>query len=391
MRKNLGMTTPRCGNFSPRLLDLFRASPDGGVPALFEGRRISWSFNTRVAIRAACDLLGLGPGDEVLIPAYNCGSEADPFVDAGCAVPLYEVGADTVVDPDAVAARITDRTCAVYVIHYFGMLQPHLGALRDLCDRHGLRLIEDCALSLLSGDSPAEGRTGDLALFCLYKFFPVVGGGALVVNAPDLPDPPAFPRPAPRTVVARALARSALLATIGERPVRAMRAVLRGGAASSGDAAVPDRGIGTLEDMPAHYYFDPGLKDRRISRATARAMRAFDVDRAIGDRRRNWRLYAEALGGRTDVRMLMPDLTPGTCPMALPLVVPGRDRVARVLQARGIGATPWWAGFDRHLDWTGQETAVQLKSSVLALPLHPYLSDGAIPHILTALDEALRR
>ena len=69
--------------------------------------------------------------------------------------------------------------------------------MKQLAEQHGLPLIEDCALSLLSadGDTPL-GTTGDVAIFCLYKTLPVPNGGAMVVNGPrrySLPEPPPPP------------------------------------------------------------------------------------------------------------------------------------------------------------------------------------------------------
>jgi dTDP-4-amino-4,6-dideoxygalactose transaminase len=99
-----------------------RHVPTGGALALFSGRRVSYSFNTRVAIRKACDILGLRPGDEVLAPAFNCGSELDPLLDAGLAVRLYGVDRQAMVEPEAIARLIGPRTRAVYLTHYFGAL-----------------------------------------------------------------------------------------------------------------------------------------------------------------------------------------------------------------------------------------------------------------------------
>ena len=365
---------------------LVQRDPEGGFPALFADRRVFWSFNTRVAIRAACDLLGLQAGDEVLAPAYNCGSEVDPLINAGLAVRLYPVEKDLRADPAGIEPLITSRTRAIYVTHYFGMIQPELAALRVLCDRRGLRLIEDCALSLLSGANPAEGRTGDVAVFCFYKFVPVLQGGALVVNAPDLAAYTPFSQPAPRKTVAKTLVRAGLANVLG--PARAqgiMRALRRPQPADAPDPADTDQ----LEDMPGHYYFDPALRGTRISAFAARPLQAFSVQGAIAARRANWQEYRDLLDGMADVRLLMPDLTPETCPLNMPVMVAGRDRVARALQARGISVTPWWAGFNRNLDWHGQTGAIALKDGVLSLPLHQFLGTAHLHHIVGQLRQVL--
>jgi perosamine synthetase len=375
---------PYCGEPPMRAARLVRRDSEGGFPALFADRRVFWSYNTRVAIRAACDLLGLAPGDEVLAPAYNCGSEVDPLVDAGLAVRLYPVEEDLRADPARIAPLITGRTRAIYVTHYFGMIQPELAALRALCDDRGLRLIEDCALSLLSGERPAEGHSGDVSVFCFHKFVPVLQGGALVLNAPDLAAKTPFPRPAPRKAVARMLERAGLANVLGPARAQGLMRALRG--APPADAPA---GAGALDDMPAHYYFDPALRGRRISAFAARPLRAFSVRDAIAVRRANWAHYRDLLDGMAGVRMLMPDLAPETCPLNMPVMVEGRDRVARMLQAEGIGVTPWWAGFNRNLDWQGQTGAMALKNHVLSLPLHQFLGPAHLDHIADRLRHAL--
>ncbi|WP_170763215.1 DegT/DnrJ/EryC1/StrS family aminotransferase [Ruegeria lacuscaerulensis] len=375
-----------CGDPSMRFARLFQRDSEGGFTRLFEGRRVHWSFNTRVAIRAGCDLLGLRPGDEVLVPAYNCGSEVDPLIHAGLSVRLYPVVQDLRIDPARIEALITDQTRAIYVTHYFGVIQPDLAAIRALCDSRGLRMIEDCALSLLSGVAPAEGYTGDVSVFCFYKFVPVLQGGALIVNAPDLNTVSPLSRPAPGRIVAKTLARSALVNVLGPDRAQSLKRALRNGA----DAAEPvDAATGEMEDIPWHYYFDPALQNRRISAFALRPLRSFSVSDVISTRRANWHRYRELLDGMPGVEFLKPDLEPGTCPLNMPLLVADRDRVARDLQACGIGATPWWAGFNRNLDWTGQDEAIALKNTVLSLPLHQFLGPAHLEHIVTQLRQVL--
>ena len=364
---------------------LFQRDPGGGITALFDDRRVFWSFNTRVAIRTACDLVGLKAGDEVLAPSYNCGSELDPLVHAGLTVRLYPVAEDLRADPTRIEPLISERTRAIYVTHYFGMIQPDLAGLRGLCDRHGLRLIEDCALSLLSGAAPAEGYTGDVSVFCFHKFVPVLEGGALLVNASDLGVAEAFPHDAPRGTVAKKLARAALANLLGPRRAQNLMRTVRG----RQGAAIPVPSPGMLEDIPGHYYFDPALQGRRISAFAALPLRSFPVSEMITARRENWFLYRDMLDGIPGVRMLMPELLPETCPLNMPVILANRDHVARALQARGIGVTPWWAGYNCNLDWTGQKEAMALKNNVLSLPLHPYLTRAHLEHIITQLRQVL--
>ncbi|WP_170516114.1 DegT/DnrJ/EryC1/StrS family aminotransferase [Ruegeria atlantica] len=373
-------------NMPMRADSFWKQDAQGGILALFAKRKVHYAFQTRVAIHAACDVLKLQDGDEILAPAYNCGSEIDPLVQAGLKVRLYPVGKDLRADPARIEPLITARTRAIYVTHYIGILQPELTALRALCNSYGLRMIEDCALSLLSGKSPAEGRTGDISVFCFHKFVPVPEGGALVVNAPDLTAAAPFPRPAPGKVVAKIVARSTLVNVLGSTRARILKRALSGGSGmTEPDHVTTDE----MDDIPGHYYFDPDLQRRRISVVASRQLRSFSVSDTIKIRRANWHRYRERLEKVQGVEMLKSELETETCPLIMPLVVNGRDRAARDLQARGIGATPWWAGFHRNLDWTGQDEAIALKNQVLSLPLHQYLSEDHIDHIVSALKDVL--
>lgn len=383
------MTLPALDCGAPALDLGLRAprDPAGGALGLFAERHATFTFATRVAIRRACDRLGLKPGDEVLAPGYNCGSEIDPLRDAGLAVRLYPVDRSTVIDPDVVEARIGPRTRAVYVIHYFGFLQPQLAALRALCDRHSLALIEDCALSLLSGERPAEGRTGDVAVFCFYKFFPVILGGALVENRP-LAGAVAPLRPAPARVIGRVFAREGLKSLAGpgiQHRVRAIRQRLKGAPTTPGSAA-----RAALPDMPGHYYFDPDLRDRGLSALTRRALANADIGAAIRRRRENYLALLRLVDGLSGVTPLHPDLPAATCPLNLPLLIHARDAVARSLIVEGIAATPWWSGYNRHLAWDDSGDGRYLKDNVLSLSIHPGFGEDHLRHMAQRLQKALR-
>lgn len=376
-------TPPDCAAAGLSLGSLIARDPAGGVSALFAGRRISYSFNTRVAIRRTCDVLGLKPGDEVLAPAYNCGSELDPLLDAGLTLRLYPVDRHAQIDPAKIARRITPQTRALYLTHYFGFQHDCTAAIRQLCDDHGLWLIEDCALSLLSGPSPAEGRAGDVALFCFYKLFPVLGGGALVLNTDKITENVAFLNRPPRKVVAKALIRAVLDMVLGRAGIAALRWLSpRKATALASQTLYPD--------MPTDYYFDPALTDAGISRFTARAMGSFDIAASISARRANYLQYQALLADLPGVTLLYPDLPDDTCPLNMPVLVEDRDTLSAALTAQGISATPWWAGFNQAIDFLAFPEACHLKNHILALPLHQGMGPAHIAHIVAQLGALMR-
>lgn len=373
-----GRTPPDCASPGLSLGSLLRRDPRGGVPVLFANRRVSYSFNTRTAIRRACDLLALKPGDEVLAPSYNCGSELDPLLDAGLTLRLYPVDRHARIDATQIAGLISPQTRAIYLTHYFGFQHTNTAAIRKLCDDHSLWLIEDCALSLLSGANPAQGYAGDIALFCLYKLFPVLAGGALVLNTDKIKRNLVFPKPAPRKIVVKAVVRALINNVLGRAGIAALRRLRP-------PRAAPSVSGSPYPDMPAHYYFDPALTDVGISRVTARAIGSFDVAGTIKVRRANYHNYQTLLMGLPGVTLLYPDLPEHTCPLYMPILVQDRDVLSAALTAQGISAPPWWAGFNQGIDFDGFPDACYLKNHILALPLHQNMGPAHVAYVVAQL------
>jgi dTDP-4-amino-4,6-dideoxygalactose transaminase len=352
----------------------------------FDGAAVVPTYLGRVAIRRLCRDLGLAGGDEILAPSYNCGSEIDPLLAGGASVTLYRVGRDARIDVKDIADRVTERTRAVYVTHYFGWAQP-LAEVSALCKSRGLLLIEDCALALFSRDDLGPvGTTGDAAVFSLRKFLPVPDGGVLCLRGRDTTEGMRSP-PAGRTArnmlplfksqVFRGLERFGLYS-----PLRA--AMLRRGRVSRTTGATEG-----LPDMPADYYFDAGMEDWSMS-SLARGIAAGIDPHAVIDRRRtNYLALAGMTQGLPHVEPLFRELPEGVCPMAMPILTPRRDAVTASLNAHGIAAFPFWKGYHRGFDWSGFPDARFLKDHLLTLPVHQSLTVVHMSYIAQVLSGAV--
>src|SRR5712691_2504104 len=141
-------------------------------------------YLARNAIYALAQVWGLR-NQEILFPAYCHGVELETLLAAGVVVRFYPVGPDMRVRAQDIASLLSQRTRAVYLIHYLGFPGP-VEEVSSLCRDRGLLLIEDCALALLSrlGERPL-GSFGDAAVFCFYKTLPVPNGGALLLRKPS--------------------------------------------------------------------------------------------------------------------------------------------------------------------------------------------------------------
>ncbi|HEY1456916.1 MAG TPA: DegT/DnrJ/EryC1/StrS family aminotransferase [Solirubrobacteraceae bacterium] len=146
------------------------------------------------ALHLACLAAGIGPGDEVIVPALGFIASASIIRHVGADPVFCDVigPTDFNIDIDDVARRITTRTRGVIAVHFCGYPAEALG-LRELCDANGLTMIEDCAQAIgahVDRTGRQVGTVGDLGAFSFFsKKQLCVGEGGMVVTAnPDLAD-----------------------------------------------------------------------------------------------------------------------------------------------------------------------------------------------------------
>lgn len=142
----------------------------------------------RQALLASLKAMDLQPGDEVIVQAYTCIVVPNAIMAAG-GQPVYaDILKDTLnLDIEDVKSRITPKTRAIICQHTFG-IPADVAALRELCDKHKILLIEDCAHVLPDSDGPAIGKTGDVTIssFGRDKAISGVAGGAAIVRNKNL-------------------------------------------------------------------------------------------------------------------------------------------------------------------------------------------------------------
>jgi perosamine synthetase len=145
--------------------------------------------NGTAALHAAMDALGIGPGDEVIVPAMTFAATANCVVFQGGTPVFADVDPDTLLlDPAQVEARLTPRTRAIIAVDYAG--QPcDYDALRATAQRHGLALVADACHSLGAADRQRSvGTLADLNVFSMHpvKQITTGEGGMITTDRPEL-------------------------------------------------------------------------------------------------------------------------------------------------------------------------------------------------------------
>ena len=146
--------------------------------------------NGTAALHVALAGLGIGPGDEVIVPSYTFIATSFSVCQAG-AVPVFADVAKLghTISAKDIEAKISERTRAIIVVHLYGEVCD-MGAILDVAKRHSLKVVEDCAQAHgATYNGKKVGTIGDIGAFsfCQSKTFTTGGeGGCVITNDEDV-------------------------------------------------------------------------------------------------------------------------------------------------------------------------------------------------------------
>lgn len=350
------------------LSDLFsRGTPKWQSAFPFSSPRGAWALTGRVALYRGLPALELPPASTVLVPSYFHGVEIDTLLAAGHKLRFYRIAGDFSVDLDHVEEQLGGDVSALFVIHYFGFPQ-RIGSIKAFCDRHGLKLIEDCALSLFSRDADGPlGRAGDLALYSVYKTVPVPHGGFVVTKGTRdyLP--------------LRALPRMSTAVQIKDLVHLGMKArgwntaeqwILRG-------SRVIKNALGwRRNEMVGSGYseWDPRMLEFDASSWARWLMRIVDPDIVVAKRRENYLHLAARLRDRAHTPPPFDQLPDGVCPLFYPLWAERKLELHEEMSRLGVQTIYLWHNDHPACPPDLAAEAAPWRSHLIELPIHQGLS-----------------
>ncbi len=308
---------------------------------LVDGRHCVAVNSGTSALHLALVAMGVGPGDEVIVPSFSFAASANAIRLAGATPVFVDIEPDHYcLDPAAVEAAITPRTAAIMPVHLYGH-PAAMDRLVPIAERAGLAVIEDAAQAVAAAlNGVPVGAFGLTACFSFYptKNMTTLEGGMVVT-----PDP----------TVARTL--------------RLLR--------------------------------NQGMEARYANEIVGFNARMTDVQAAIG------RVQLTKLAGWTETRQRNAErLSAGITAVATPRVAAGathvyhqytvrapeRDALAAKLAERGVGSGVYYPtpihrlpSFGLSLDLPETERAA---AQVLSLPVHPALSESDLDQIVAAVN-----
>lgn len=289
---------------------------------------------------------GVGPGDEVIVPAVTFIATAHAVLLTGARVKLVDVQRRApVMDSEQLAAAVTPRTKAIIPVHLGGVACA-MPAIRDVAARHGLKVIEDAAQAFTSrGDEGFLGTLADAGTFSmsLTKLIPTGEGGFIATTSDET-----------------------------------YQRILR----------LRNQGVHCIADnMFDEFGFNLRFNDILASIGSAQLDRLEEKRAAVC---RIYHYYQDELSDLPFLRMMEVDTQHGELPLWSQIVCAERDDVMARLQRQGIQARPFHPCLadSKHLQQTGEFPAARFYARhALTLPSGPDQTDDNLRRTVGALRE----
>ena len=345
--------------------------------AAYEGAKYGISCgNGTDSIVIALRALGIGSGDEVITVAWTFFATAESIAAVGATPVFVDVDPRTYcMDPALAEAAVTDRTKAILPVHFYGQ-SCDMDPLREICRKHGLYLIADCAQS--AGTKYKGSRKNTLGDVSCFSFFPTKNlgcdgdGGMILTDDED---------------IARAC-RSLKVHGSGRDGLWTLR------------REYAAKGEPFPENMPEgeskYYNYLIGYNSRLDAlQAAILRKKLLHIDEFIAGRRKNAELYNKALAGT-------PYITPFEDPnnehsyYIYALKHPDAPVIMEKLAERGVPSNTYYPvplhlqGAFAPLGYREGDLPVseELSRTTFVIPVFPELYDEERDYIIQALKEA---
>lgn len=331
----------------------------------------SIAINSATAgLHLALEALGIGPGDEVIVPTLTFTATAEVVRYLGADPVLVDVDPVTLnIDPTCIRAALTPRTKAIMPVHYGGLACP-MDEILTIAQEYGLKVVEDAAHALpTTWQGTLVGQLqSDITVFSFYanKSMTTGEGGMAVTRDPNL---------AKRMRVMRlhGMSRDAFDRFTSTTPAWYYEVIAPGFKYNMTDIAAA-MGIVQLSRLPDFVNRRQYLAKRYQAQLAGLPL-VLPAEAPSGDVHA-WHLYV--------IR-----LAPGACTT--------RDELIQALSDRGIGTSVHYVPLHRHPYWRDQYQltpemfphADAAYQTILSLPLFTAMSDADQDRVITALHELL--
>jgi len=304
------------------------------------------------ALHTSLVAYGIGPGDEVIVPAFTFEATANVVLACGAKPVFADIKQDYNIDPDDVRKKVGKKTKAIIPVDVYGY-PADLDEIREIADRSSVKVIEDAAESLgAEYHGRATGKTDHAGCFSLYatKVITSGEGGAVTTDDDEFAD------------------RVRLVRNHGMQEGYDTRVLGFNYRLPEIAAAIASVQMDRLDE-----YISARRRNSKVLTETISHLKGAELRQLSKDRKHVWYLYTVFLSKR-------------------------RDEVIRKLRARGVGAAAYWETpvnrmpLYKRLGFANLELPMALSAAghVISLPVHPGVKESEIEFVAEEFVKAVK-
>jgi len=304
------------------------------------------------ALHTSLAAYGIGPGDEVIVPAFTFEATANVVLACGAKPVFADIKEDYNIDPEDVRKKVGKKTKAIIPVDVYGY-PADLDEVREIADKSSLKVIEDAAESLgAEYRGRPTGKTDHSGCFSLYatKVITSGEGGAITTDDDEFAD------------------RVRLVRNHGMQEGYDTRVL-------GFNYRMPEiaAAIASVQMDRLDAYIAARRKNSRVLTESISSLKGVELRQGSNDRTHVWYLYTVFVAKR-------------------------RDQIMEKLRARGVGAAAYWETpvnrmpIYKKLGYAGLNLPMALSAAghVLSLPVHPAVSEEEIEFVAEEFVKAVK-
>jgi dTDP-4-amino-4,6-dideoxygalactose transaminase len=307
----------------------------GGIRKLFmdsyNSTAFFYSYGT-IALLQALRIMEIKKGDRVLIPAYICKIVLLPFLKLGVDIEFYKTDFNLRPVTSDIKSKIDSKTKALIVVNYFGFPQKNMDAIKAICKKFKIYIVEDNAHGYLSSyKGRLLGTFGDIGFSCAWKVLPMRDGAFLFINNSKLI--------------------SKLSSTNCHLPVRLLTLGDIKFCLNSIFIYFENHGIFPIDHIRGLFkIFSKNklkiekkrrLPDSKVSWLSKAIIQKFDYKNIINKRRENFLSWNKFLKGQKGIEIVHTKLEEGVCPQIFPVIVQNTDSFIKKMRDGNVSIYNW--------------------------------------------------
>lgn len=371
----------------------FIKRPDIKTRGLLENQTILFSQGREAIYYSLKLILDKKKSVRILLPSYLCSSIFEPILSLNnIEFYFYKLDKKLQINRVDLFEKIKKHKINVlYIIHYFGFVDPYFKKILEFSKSYKIRLIEDAAVSLFSKwNNKYLGSWGDFGIFSLRKYLPIPDGGMLKINTNVNHCSHIKIGRLNKKMFYRRLIKKFILSAVEK--LRLPPRLYNDNQIYFKIKALFDKLKSTNTKDKMDSLFSQQCRPYFISRFSKYLLFRTDTEQLIKTRRKNFKILLDIFKNFSNVYPLYNHLPDETCPFVFPFIAENQDKLKQDLIKSKVDPLVLWHSdnlWDKFIDKKEFADSYWISDRILCLPVHHNIKNKELKYMIKVISRIL--